>query len=189
MTTPVSLPLFTVQEFAEAIVSHDSTMSGDDPTIQPVTALVTFTPSANEVVVPGSSPPMTVRLRPILGRLDTDGHLKGINGEPLYYQDSSTRNPVPSGASPIPASDGTPAYWITPDGTHIDNPAGTPVYGVRLMQNSTALAIPGGVLDYTVTYSGVIYDARDDLGLNSFKFHALTTDDIVDLGSVTRLPV
>lgn len=190
MTTPVLLPLFTVQELVESFVTHDSLEAGGDPDVQPVTAIVTFTPSVAEVVVTVSGRPLTVRLRPIRGRLGTDGVLKTINAEPVYYQNGSTRNPVPAGTSPIYGSDGeTPAYWIQPDGTHVANPSGTPVYGVRLVANSDTLSVPGGVLDYKVTYSGVVYDERDDLSINPFSFHALTTDDVIDLGTVERLPI
>lgn len=190
--TPVALPLFTVQEFAEAFVTHDSLVAGGDPTVQPITALVTFTPSVSEVVLTGTSPPVTVRLRPIVGRLGTDGVLRTINANPLYYQDGDDRHPVPAGTHPIYADDGvTPAYWIDDEGTHTENPDGTPVFGVRLVANSATLSgsIPGGVLDYQVTYSGVVFDSHDDLGVAPFSFHALTTDTVLDLGTVTRLPV
>ena len=139
MSYPLALPQFTVQQFAEAAVTHDTapTSSGGDVQIQEITGLVTFTPNITEVVVGGSSPGL-VRLDPIIGRLDTDGNLKGINSEPVYYLSGTTRNPCPAGLIPVFGGSYAPLNWVDEEGNVTANPDGTPVWGVRLIANSSA---------------------------------------------------
>lgn len=188
MTTPIALPQFTVQQYMEEAQTPDTTMPGDNVNVQPLNILLTFTPSQAEIEVAGNAPPFTVYLDPILGRIDTDGYLKGINSEPAYYLSGSTVNPVPTVSSaglpvhPVYTGTDIPAYWIDASGNTVVNPAGTVVWGVRLVSNSTLLALTTP-LTYRVDYS------RGDVVINSFRFAAATTDVPVDLSSVARLPV
>jgi hypothetical protein len=188
MSTPVALPQFTAVQIIEEALTPDSSVTGDPVSVQPLNILVAFTPSITEVEVGGNVPPFTVALDPIKGRVDTDGKLKGINSEPVFYVDGSTINPVPTVSSadlpvhPVWAGGVDPAYWIDEDGNQVANPAGTPQYGVRLVSNSSLLAL-ANPLTYRVDYS------HGDVLIASFRFAAPTTDVITDLSSVARLPL
>lgn len=188
MSTPVALPQFTVTQYLEEAQTPDSTVSGDPVDVQPLNILVKFTPSVSEIQVAASTPPFTVYLDPIEGRVDTDGYLKGINSEPVYYLDGSTINPVPtvSGAGfpvhPVYAGANVPAYWIDDEGNEVANPAGTPVFGVRLVTNAAVFGL-SKPLTYRVDYS------RGPVVIQPFRFAAPTTDSVIDLTTVTRLPL
>jgi hypothetical protein len=189
MSTPIPLPQFTVQQYMEEAQSPLDSVSGDPVNIAPLNILVTFTPSVHEIEVSGGTPiPFTVYLDPILARVDTDGYLKGINSEPVYYldPDGHTIHQVPqlSSASlpvhPVYAGADTPAYWADDLGNDVANPPGTAIWGVRLVQNAAMFAL-SAPLTYRVDYM------RGDVMINSFRFAALSTDSAIDLSSVTRL--
>ena len=188
MSTPVALPQFTAVQFAEEAQTPGSSVTGDPVSVVPLPILVTFTPSITEVEVAGNTPPFVVALDPILGRVDTDGNLKGLNSEPVYYLDGVTINPCPTVSSadlpvtPVYTGSYAPAYWVDADGNEVANPAGTPVWGVRLVAGSSLLALPNP-LTYRVDYSG------GDVNLKSFRFAAATTDVPVDLSAVARIPL
>lgn len=187
MSYPVALPQFTVKQYIEEAQSPISTEAGDAVNISPLNILVTFTPSQHEIEV-GTTVPFTVYLDPILARVDTDGFLKGINSEPVFYQSGSTIYPVPQLSSaglpvhPVYAGLKTPAYWIDDVGNQVPNPPGSPVWGARLVQDAPLfdLAPP---LTYRVDYS------RGPVVINSFRFAAPATDSVIDLSSVMRLPL
>lgn len=185
--TSVPLTQFTVQQFAEAAVDHDSGVSGADVDVEPIAALLTFTPSQSEFVITSGATPVVVRLQPIHGRLDTDGILRTINHNPVYYLDGSTRNACPDNATPVFGDQADPMYWVQPDGTHVDNPTGTPIYGVRLVANDASLGITG--LSYKVVYTTAVYDDRSGMPVNGFTFAAPDSDVPVDLSAVTRTDV
>jgi hypothetical protein len=186
MSTPVPLPQFTVQQYLEEAQTPDSTASGDPVNVQPLNILVTFTPSVHEIEVPGATPPFTAYLDSIVARVDTDGYLKGINSEPVYYDDNGTLylDPQLSSANlpvhPVYAGSKVPAYWIDEDGNQVPNPPGVPVWGVRLVQNAAMFNL-SSPLTYRVDYS------RGPVVLQSFRFDAPATDSVVDLSSVTRV--
>lgn len=188
MTTPVALPQFTVQQYMEEAETPGTDVPGDPVTIAPLTILVSFTPSVHEIEVASNTPPFTVYLDDIQARVDTDGYLKGINSEPVFYESGSTIYQVPQLSSaglpvhPVYAGADTPAYWIDDDGNEVPNPPGNPVWGVRLVQSAAMFAL-SSPLTYRVDY------ARGDVVIDSFRFAAPATDSIVDLSSVTRLPV
>jgi hypothetical protein len=184
----MTLTYFTVQQFAEAVVSHDDTIaSGADPNVEVITAILTFTPSVSEIVLSGATPPVLIRMQPILGRLDTDGNLKAIDSEPVYYLSGSTRNPCPAGLTPVFGDSHDPLYWVDSEGDHTANPAGTPIYGVRLVADiGLQLANP---LTYKVDYSKTVYDAQANLPINSLRFTAPDSDVVIDLSTVTRIAI
>src|SRR5947209_14055198 len=188
MTTPVVLPQFTVRQFIEEAQTPDSSAPGDPVNFQPLNILVTFTPSVAEVQVSTGTPPFTVYLDPILARVDTDGYLKGINSEPVYYQDGATINPVPTVSAqgnpvhPVYAGADVPAYWIDDEGNQVANPAGTPVFGARLVQNAAMLNLSSPLTYKVVYHSGPVVIAP-------FRFAAPSTDSVIDLSTVARLPL
>lgn len=188
MTTPIALPQFTVQQYMEEAQTPDVEASGDPVDIAPLNILVKFTPSQAEIEVGSYTPPFTAYLDPIQARVDTDGYLKGINSEPVYYQSGTTIYPCPSVSSaslpvhPVYAGTDLPAYWIDANGNEVANPPGNPVWGVRLVSSSSMLALTNP-LTYRVDYT------HGDVVINSFRFAAPTTDSVVDLSSVARLPV
>lgn len=191
MTTPVALPQFTVQQYMEEAQTPDSSASGDPVNIEPLNILATFTPSVHEIEVTGATPlPFTVYLDPIVARVDTDGFLKGINSNPAYYldPDGHTIHPVPSISSvgfpvhAVFAGQRDPAYWIDDSGNQVPNPPGTPVYGVRLVQNAAMFGL-SSPLTYKVDYHA------GPVVIQSLRFAAPATDSIIDLSSVTRLPL
>ena len=189
MSTPIALPQFTVQQFMEEAGQPDVNTSGDPVSISALNILVKFTPSATEVEVGGNTPPFTVALDPIQARVDTDGWLKGINSEPVYYQQNPNKiNPVPTVSSaglPVHAVyTGTdiPAYWADEDGNQVANPNGTPVFGVRLVSSSALLNL-AQPLTYRVDYSA------GDVKISPFRFAAPTSDSVVDLSTVARIPL
>lgn len=188
MTVPVVLPQFTVQQYMEEVQTPDVNTTGDPVQINALNILVRFTPSQAEIEVASHTPPFTVYLDQIQARVDTDGWLKGINSEPAYYDDNGTINfpPTVSSAglpvSPVYAGSNVPAYWIDISGNQVPNPAGTPVFGVRLAQNSAMLGLTQP-LTYRVDYS------RGPVIIQPFRFAALATDSVLDLSSVTRLPL
>jgi hypothetical protein len=189
MTTPVALPQFTVQQYMEEAATPLDTTSGDPVNVEPLNILVKFTPSQSEIEVAGGTPlPFTVYLDPIIARVDTDGYLKGINSEPVYYLDPDgvTIHQVPQISSaglpvhPVYAGTDLPAYWADDDGNDVPNPPGTVVWGVRLVQNAAMFALTNP-LTYRVDYSA------GDVVIKSFRFAALASDTLLDLSSVTRL--
>lgn len=186
MSTPIALPQFTVQQYIEDAVTPDSSTPGAPVDVEPLNILVKFTPSVREIQVPSGTPPFTAYLDTIQGRVDTDGVLKGINSNPVYYKSGSTINPVPtvSGAGfPVHAvwtGGSDPGYWIDDEGNRVDNPAGTPVYGVRLVQSAAMFGLTDP-LTYRVDYS------RGPVPIKSFRFTAPATDSVIDLSSVTRI--
>jgi hypothetical protein len=183
MSTPVPLPQFTVQQYIEEAQSPDPTTSGANVNVQPLPIVATFTPSVLEAEVGSNTPPFTVFFDPVEGRVDTDGKLKGLNSNPVYYQNGSTINPVPANATAVFTDSHDPHHWLAADGvTIIANPAGTPVYGVRLVCGATMFN-----LDHPLTYR-VDY-SKGRVALDSFRFQALAVDGVVDLSTVTRLPL
>lgn len=190
MSTPVALPQFTVQQYMEEARTPDSTASGDPVNVQPLNILVTFTPSVHEVQVSGNTPPFTLYMDPILARVDTDGYLKGINSEPVYYldPDGTTIHSVPTVSTagnpvhPVYAGADTPAYWIDDEGNEVANPPGTPVWGARLVQNAAMFGL-SSPLTYKVEYHA------GDVVISPFRFAAPATDSVIDLSTVTRLPL
>lgn len=186
MTVPIALPQFTVAQLMEEAQTPDASIPGDPVSVSALNILVAFTPSVTEVEVPGT-PAFTTALDAIQGRVDTDGRLKGINSNPVYYQSGSTINAVPTASSAslpvhaVFAGGVNPAYWIDEDGNQVANPAGTPVYGVRLV--SGALGGLSDPLTYRVDYS------RGDVLIRSFRFTAPLTDTLIDLSTVARIPV
>lgn len=187
MSHPIALPQFTVQQYIEEAQTPDSTAAGDPVNVQPLNILVTFTPSVAEIEV-GTSVPFTVYLDPIVGRVDTDGYLKGINSNPAYYQSGSTIYPVPQLSSAglpvyaVFAGTKNPAYWIDASGNQVPNPPGNPVWGVRLVQNAPFFNLPSP-LTYRVDYhSGPVV-------IQPFRFAAPATDSVLDLSTVPRLPL
>lgn len=188
MSTPIALPQFTAQQYMQEAKTPDSSTSGDPVSVVPLNILVTFTPSVTEVQVADNVPPFTTALDPIKGRVDTDGHLKGINSEPVYYLDGVTINPCPTVSSadlpvtPVYTGTDLPAYWIDMDGNRVENPAGVAVWGVRLVASSALLAL-SKPLTYRVDYT------KGDVMIRSFRFAAPATDVVVDLSSVDRIPL
>lgn len=188
MTTPVSLPQFTVQQYMEEASTADSSASGDAVNIQPLNILVTFTPSVAEIQVTSGAQPFTVYLDPILARVDTDGVLKGINSNPVYYDDNGTINPVPTVSSAgfpvhaVFAGQDVPAYWIDDEGNQVANPTGTPVFGARLVQNAPEFNLANPLTYKVVYHSGPVVIAP-------FRFAAPATDSVIDLSTVTRIPL
>lgn len=188
MSTPVVLTQFTASQYMEEAETPQSSTSGDPVNFQPLNILVKFTPSINQIQVAGGTPPFTVALDPITARVDTDGNLKGINSEPVYYLSGSTINPCPTVSSaslpvhPVFTDTFAPAYWIDEDGNQVANPAGVPVWGIRLVANSSLLALPNP-LTYRVDYTA------GDVIITPFRFAAPTTDVPIDLSVVARLPV
>jgi len=186
MTIPIALPQFTVAQLMEEAQTPDASLPGDPVSVSALNILVSFTPSQAEVQVPGT-PAFTTYLDQIQGRVDTDGRLKGINSNPVYYQQGSTINPVPTVSSAslpvhaVWAGGVDPAYWIDEDGNQVANPAGVPVYGVRLV--SGALGGLTAPLTYRVDYS------KGDVLIQSFRFTAPMSDTLIDLSTVTRIPV
>jgi hypothetical protein len=187
VSTPIGLPQFTVQQYMEEGQTPGSNVSGDPVTVAPLNILVTFTPSQAEIQVTEATPiPFTVYLDPVVARVDTDGYLKGINSEPVYYDDAGTIYQVPQLSSaglpvtPVYAGADTPAYWIDADGNEVPNPPGLAVWGVRLVSNSSLLALANPLM-YRVNYS------RGDVVIHSFTFAAPSTDVTVDLSTVERL--
>jgi hypothetical protein len=185
---PVALPQFTVTQFLQEAQTPDSNAPGDPVNVQPLNILVKFTPSVAEIQVSTATPPFTVYLDPIRGRVDTDGVLKGINSNPAYYLNGTTVNPVPTVSTAgfpvhaVWAGGHDPAYWIDDEGNEVANPSGTPVYGVRLVQSAAMFALPDP-LTYKVEYS------RGPVVIKPFRFAAPTTDSVIDLSTVTRLPL
>jgi hypothetical protein len=188
MSTPVALPQFTVTQYVEEAQSPGSSASGDPVNIQPLNILLTFTPSVSEIEVGSNTPPFTAYLDVIQARVDTDGYLKGINSQPVYYDDSGTiyQDPQLSSAmlpvTPVYAGSDVPAYWIDEDGNEVPNPPGVPVWGVRLVQNAAMFNL-SSPLTYRVDYS------RGPVVIAPFRFAAPATDSVIDLSSVPRLPL
>jgi hypothetical protein len=188
MSTPVALPQFTASQYMEEAGTPQSSTSGAPVAFSPLNILVKFTPSINQLQVPSATPPITVALDPIQGRVDTDGQLKGINSEPVYYLNGSTINPCPTVSSadlpvhPVFTDTFAPAYWIDEDGNEVANPAGVPVWGIRLVSNSSLLALTNP-LTYRVDYTA------GDVVITPFRFAAPATDVPIDLSVVARLPL
>lgn len=174
---------FTMTGF-DRVLQTDMTDAGGEPDFGTITALVTFTPSVSVVESTTLTPAQTVLLRPIQGRIEEDGKLKTLDSAPLYYMDGVTRNLCPAGLRPV-FVDGDPAYWVDAEGNHTANPAGTPVYGVRLVANSAALG-PLTSLTYRVDFSHAVFDGEQRT-IPSFTFAAPSTDTTLDLASVTRV--
>jgi hypothetical protein len=168
---------FTVTGFFR-VLQTDMTDAGGEPDFGTVTGLVTFTPTYSVVESPTLSPLTTVLLQPIQGRIEEDGKLKTLDSAPLYYQDGETRNLCPDGLTPVMVN-GNPAYWVDSQGAQTPNPAGTPVYGVRLVANSEAMG-PLDALSYRVDFSKVVYDKSTRV-IPSFTFTAPSTDVEVDI--------
>jgi hypothetical protein len=190
MPTPVVLPQFTARQFIEEAQTPDSNAPGDPVNFQPLNILVTFTPSVAEIQVSTGTPPFTVYLDPIVARVDTDGLLKGINSNPAYYldPDGTTIHPVPTlsaQGNPVHAvfaGSDVPAYWIDDEGNQVANPAGTPEFGARLVQNAAILGL-SAPLTYKVTYHA------GSVVIQPFRFAAPATDSVIDLSTVSRLPL
>jgi hypothetical protein len=188
MTTPVVLPQFTVQQYMEEATVPLSSTTGAPVAFNPLNILVKFTPSISQLQVAGGTPPFTVALDPITARVDTDGNLKGINSEPVYYLNGSAINQCPTVSSadlpvhPVFTDTFAPAYWIDEDGNEVANPAGVPVWGIRLVSNSSLLGLTNP-LTYRVDYSA------GDVLISPLRFAAPATDVPVDLSVVARLPI
>lgn len=183
MSTPVPLPQFTVVQFIEEAESPDPATSGADINIQPLPIVAMFSPSVLSAEVGSTTPPFTVEFDTVEGRVDTDGWLKGLNSNPVYYNDSGTINPVPANATAVFTDSHDPNHWLAADGvTIIPNPAGVPVYGVRLVCGAAMFNF-ANPLTYRVDYS------KGRVALGSFRFQALAADGTVDLSTVTRLPL
>ena len=177
----VSFTYFTVTGFFQ-VLQTDLTDAGGEPDIGQITGLVTFTPLVSEVESKTLSPMTTVLLDPIVGRIEEDGKLKTLDSAPLYYVNNGTRNLCPAGLRPVVVN-GDPAYWVNTSGVQTANPAGTPVYGIRLVANSAALG-PLPSLKYRVDYSKVVFDGATRI-LPSFEFTAPATDVEIDLVTLT----
>lgn len=159
------------------VLQSDMTDAGGDPDFGTITGLVTFTPQLSVIESRTLTPMTTVLMQPIVGRIEEDGKLKTLDSAPLYYVDGDTRNACPTGKIPV-FVDGDPAYWRDEEGNHYDNPAGTPVYGVRLVANSAAIGAT--TLTYKVDFSKVVYD-HSSRTIPSFYFPAPTSDVEVDM--------
>lgn len=182
MTTPIALPQFTVTQYIEEAESPDVTVSGAAINVQPLPIVLTFTPNENVAQV-GTSIPFTVRLDPVQGRIDTDGWLKGMNDQPVYYLNGSTVVPVPANATPVYTNSKIPDHWLAADGiTSIPNPPGVPQWGVRLVCGATEFNFPVP-LTYRVDYT------QGRVILPSFRFAAPAVDSTLDLSTVARLPL
>lgn len=72
---------FTVADTYQAIVS-DGSDDGNEPDLKMISGTVTFTPSVKEVLATISDIPTTVRLEPIIGRIEEDGVLKTLDSTP-----------------------------------------------------------------------------------------------------------
>ncbi|CPT12081.1 Uncharacterised protein [Mycobacteroides abscessus subsp. abscessus] len=72
---------FTVADTYQAIVS-DGSDDGNEPDLKMISGTVTFTPSVKEVLATISDIPTTVRLGPIIGRIEEDGVLKTLDSTP-----------------------------------------------------------------------------------------------------------
>ena len=166
------------------VFQTDLTDAGGEPDFGTITGLVTFTPDHSVIESSTLTPAQTVLLQPIQGRIEEDGKLKTLDSAPLYYMSGQTRNLCPAGLRPV-FVDGDPAYWVDEEGNHTANPAGTPVYGVRLLANSAALG-PLPSLRYRVDYSHVVFDGGAKV-LPSFTFEAPATDITLDLATVPRV--
>jgi hypothetical protein len=183
MSTPVPLPQFTVSQYIEEAQSPDPATSGADINVQPLPIVATFTPDHRHAEVSSGTIPFTVVFDPVEGRVDTDGWLKGMNSEPVWYDDGGTINPVPANATAVWTDSHDPDHWLAADGTTIiANPAGVPVYGVRLVCGATLFNLDKP-LTYRVDYS------KGRVDLPSFRFTAPATDIPVDLSTVTRIPL
>lgn len=160
------LVYFTVTGKYDVIVTDD-TDAGADPDHGIVTGLVTFTPSVSIDPTDKLAIPTTLLLRPLVGRIDTDGVLKTIDEEIADY----TLNGSPVDENGAQVTENTQGA--------------TAVYGVRLLANTEALG-PLPSLIYTVSFSKVRFD-KDDRSLPSFAFAAPDEDTIVDLATVPRV--
>lgn len=94
----MAITYFTTVLKAIAVIPDGNDASDNEPETQNITALVTFTPSIREAQLTIDSALTTVRLEPIIGRLEEDGVLKTLDstigvglicgddaeGEPLY---------------------------------------------------------------------------------------------------------
>ncbi|WP_457149574.1 hypothetical protein [Mycobacteroides abscessus] len=73
---------FTLKGIYRAVIV-DYTDTGTEPDLQGISGLVTITPSVTEIPAPTLTPnPETIVLAPMLVRLDEDGILKTIQGDP-----------------------------------------------------------------------------------------------------------
>ena len=176
---------FSVTGQFESLVT-DSTDTGGEPDIGPVSALVTFTPSAPIVEGVALTPMHTVILQPITGRIEDDGILKTLDSAPLYYVEGEVRHQNPGPDLRPVFVEGVPAYWVDLEGAHTANPPGVPVFGVRLVANTTALG-PLSRLDYRVDFTHVVFDGANERHIPTFTFTAPTSDTVVDLASVARV--
>jgi hypothetical protein len=188
MTVPIVLPEFTVAQIMEEAQTPDASLPGVPVSVSALNILVTLTPSIHEVQsLTSGGTAFTVYLDPMLGRVDTDGKLKGINSNPVYYDDNGTINPVPQQSSAnlpvhaVFAGGYDPAYWVDEQGNQVANPAGDPVYGVRLVSNAL-VGLPD-TLTYRVDYS------KGDVLIQSFRFIAPEDDTLIDLSTVARIPL
>lgn len=75
----MALSYFTAVLKAVAVISDGNDTADNEPETQNITALVTFTPSIREAQLTIDSALTTVRLEPIIGRLEEDGVLKTLD--------------------------------------------------------------------------------------------------------------
>lgn len=108
-------------------------------------------------MIPSPEDEATITLDTITARIE-DGVIKDIRGIPL---DENIAAELPG------------------------NPPNHRRYGVMLVANSDALGLP--TLDYTISFSRIVYGGQSDRRLTSFAFEAPRDDATIDLATVARL--
>lgn len=172
-------------------VSIDSTVDIDaDPTIAPVSAIVTFKPVLNEgdaLIAADASPRPTAFIpAPIVAKLGTDGRLK------LRDDPDGTRVVVANLAA-LPGTGSTASYYVTTDTGKYYRWTGSayvevvPFQPVRLLAKSELLGLGDAPLTYSVTFSQVVYNGRAGR-IKGFTFQAPTADMTVNLADVMPGP-
>lgn len=92
----MAIQYFTVVGKFAAVIS-DGADAGNEPDTQDVSALVTFTPSIREARIDIAGTPTTIRLEPIIGRMEEDGILKTLDstvGVKLVTGDAAEGDPL-----------------------------------------------------------------------------------------------
>lgn len=187
MTEPT---YFTVVADFRSVAADSTTDLDADPTITPVSAIVTFKPVIPEgaalLAVDATPRPTAYIPAPIVAKIATDGRLK-LRDEP----DGTRVNAATYAA--LPATGNANNYYVvTSTGTHYRWTGSTyteilPYQPVRLLAKSDLLNLGDAPLTYQVTFTQVIYNGRAGR-INGFTFQAPVADLTINLVSVMPGP-
>lgn len=190
---PADPQFFTVEALYKSVVADSISDIDADPQFGPVTATVTFTPmlKVGDVIlaVNNTGGPVGYVPAPIVGRIDTDGHLKLRDAPDKPIEPVATFADLPAEGSVLKT------YRVTATGLHYawDGAGYVETYGfqpVRLLDDTELLDLDGD-LYYDVRFTNVQFNGgRGDLSGFGFKAPGDgSTVNLIEVGKVPGIPV